>query len=239
MLAIKLRPTRPLANIGNAVPFKKSHISPDLLEKNRPQQQRAVQTYEGILKAAGELLVELGVERISTNIIAERAGITVPALYRYFKNKYAVLYALGARLMDRQNHILVQWHETHFNPGDPEKMFLEVEGLVRDTYEVTRQQDSSLPVLAAMRAIPILQEVRLQSHKHMTQWLLSQWLAFYQVEDESRIALQSRLSMEVAMTAVEIAIEDGDTSAEAAIEEAARIIVLYWREMIKGMTYIG
>lgn len=221
------------------MPFKKSHVPPDLLEKNKPQQQRAVQTYEGILSAASELLVELGVERISTNLIAERAGITVPALYRYFKNKYAVLYALGARLMDRQNQILVEWHETYFDPSEPEKLFVEVEGLVRQTYDVTREQPASLAVLSAMRAIPILQEVRLQSHKRMTQWLLSQWEAFYEIDDEERIGVQSRMSMEVAMTAVEMSIEDSETSADIAIEEAAKIIVLYWRDMISRMSYKG
>ncbi|WP_299773758.1 TetR/AcrR family transcriptional regulator [uncultured Pseudoteredinibacter sp.] len=221
------------------MPFKKSHVPPDLLEKNKPQQQRAVQTYEGILNAASELLVELGVERISTNLIAERAGITVPALYRYFKNKYAVLYALGARLMDRQNQILVGWHETYFDPSEPEKLFVEVEGLVRETYDVTREQPASLAVLSAMRAIPILQEVRLQSHKRMTQWLLSQWEAFYEIDDEERIGVQSRMSMEVAMTAVEMSIEDSETSADIAIEEAAKIIVLYWRDMISRMSYKG
>ncbi|MCV6624191.1 MAG: TetR/AcrR family transcriptional regulator, partial [Cellvibrionaceae bacterium] len=185
------------------------------------------------------LLVELGVERISTNLIAERAGITVPALYRYFKNKYAVLYALGARLMDRQNQILVEWHETYFDPSEPEKLFVEVEGLVRQTYDVTREQPASLAVLSAMRAIPILQEVRLQSHKRMTQWLLSQWEAFYEIDDEERIGVQSRMSMEVAMTAVEMSIEDGETSADIAIEEAAKIIVLYWRDMISRMSYKG
>ena len=51
----------------------------ELLEKNRPRQERAKRTYEAILNAAAELLVEVGVERISTNLIAERAGITVPA----------------------------------------------------------------------------------------------------------------------------------------------------------------
>lgn len=221
------------------MPFKSPHIPPELLEKNRPQQQRAIQTYEGILAAASELLLELGVERISTNLIAQRAGITVPALYRYFKNKYAVLYALGARLMDRQNQVLVEWHEAHFDPSNPERLFQEVEGLVRSTYRVTCEEPSSLAVLTAMRAIPILQEVRLQSHKRMTAWLLSQWKSYYVVEDESRIALQGRLSMEVAMTAVEMSIEDDETDVNMAMEEAAKIIILYWRDMIKSMRYIS
>ena len=84
--------------------------SVELLEKNKPQQERAKRTYEAILASAAKLLVEVGVERISTNLIAEDAGITVPALYRYFPNKYAVLNALGAVLMDRQNAASQQWH---------------------------------------------------------------------------------------------------------------------------------
>ena len=91
----------------------------ELLEKNKPRQERAKRTYEGILAAAAELLVEVGVERISTNITAERAGITVPALYRYFPNKYAVLNALGAVLMDRQNEVFQDWFEQYADEGNP------------------------------------------------------------------------------------------------------------------------
>ncbi len=59
----------------------------ELLEKNKPRQERAKRTYEAILVAAAELLVEVGIERISTNLVAEKAGITVPALYRYFPSR--------------------------------------------------------------------------------------------------------------------------------------------------------
>ena len=72
-------------------PVLSSARSVELLEKNKPQQERAKRTYEAILASAAKLLVEVGIERISTNLIAEEAGITVPALYRYFPNKYAVL----------------------------------------------------------------------------------------------------------------------------------------------------
>ena len=81
-------------------PWTVSEQNVELLEKNRPQQQRAIKTYEAILSAAGELLCEVGLERISTNNIAERAGVTVPALYRYFPNKYAVINALAGRLLE-------------------------------------------------------------------------------------------------------------------------------------------
>ena len=55
-----------------------------LAERRPPQQDRARQTRERLLDVAGELLAEVGIERISTNMIAARAGLTPPALYRYF-----------------------------------------------------------------------------------------------------------------------------------------------------------
>ena len=78
-----------------------------------PKQERAVQTRERLLDIAGELLGEVGIERISTNMIAARAGVSPAALYRYFKDKYAILEALGRRFMDRQNAVLFAWLETH------------------------------------------------------------------------------------------------------------------------------
>ena len=74
-----------------------------------PKQERAQQTYELLLDVAGELLAEVGIDRISTNLICTRAGLTPPALYRYFKDKYSVLEALGLRLMERQNAVLEAW----------------------------------------------------------------------------------------------------------------------------------
>lgn len=72
----------------------------------RPKQGRAQQTYDLLLNVSGELLAEVGADRISTNMICARAGVTPPALYRYFEDKYAVLEALGRRLMARRNEAL-------------------------------------------------------------------------------------------------------------------------------------
>src|SRR3546814_14818475 len=86
-------------------------------ERRPPQQDRARQTRKRLLDVAGELLAEVGVERISTNMIAARAGLTPPALYRYFNDKYAVLEALGRRLMERQNAVLEAWFVRHAPTG--------------------------------------------------------------------------------------------------------------------------
>ena len=85
--------------------------------KAPPKQDRARATYDRLLDVAGLLLAEEGIERISTNRIAAEAGLSPPALYRYFGDKYAVLEALGRRLMERQNAVLEAWIERHRSGG--------------------------------------------------------------------------------------------------------------------------
>jgi AcrR family transcriptional regulator len=63
--------------------------------KLTPSRPTGVSTFEYLLRTAGQLLGEVGFEGLSTNLICKRAGMTPPALYRYFPNKYAVLQELG------------------------------------------------------------------------------------------------------------------------------------------------
>ena len=56
----------------------------DMQTKAQPLQERSRQTYEAILAAAAQLLEEVGIDSLSTNMICARANLTRPALYRYF-----------------------------------------------------------------------------------------------------------------------------------------------------------
>ena len=83
--------------------------APDTDPRARPVQSRSASTVSLMLDTAAHLLEELGFERLSTNRICAVAGLTPPAIYRYFPNKYAVLKALGERLMASQNAALDAW----------------------------------------------------------------------------------------------------------------------------------
>ena len=205
----------------------------ELLEKNKPRQDRAKRTYEAILEAAAELLVEVGVERISTNLTAERAGITVPALYRYFPNKYAMLNALGAVLMDRQNEVVQQWFDAHLGSGDPEQLMGNIYELLKLTYDVTREQTGGLEVIQSLRAVGPLQELRLTSHRLVASQfatLLGELLG--QPVDEL-LNMQARLSVDMGYAIVEMALEDDTLAPEQTLRQGALMIQLYWREILQ------
>lgn len=68
--------------------------------RRRPRQARAQATVDAILGAARRLLVRGGREALSTNKVAERAGVSIGSLYQYFPDKEAILAELGRRHVD-------------------------------------------------------------------------------------------------------------------------------------------
>ncbi|MCB1678907.1 MAG: TetR/AcrR family transcriptional regulator [Halioglobus sp.] len=208
----------------------------ELLEKNKPRQERAKRTYEAILVAAAELLVEVGVERISTNLIAERAGITVPALYRYFPNKYAVLNALGAALMDVQNQVFQQWLEVNLQSGDPLLLLDNVYDLLLQTRDVTRAQTGGLEIVQALRAVAPLQDLRLKSHQIVANQFAGIVADVLGWPMDDALGLQARVTIDMGYDMVEMALEDTGLSAEQILRQGARMLQLYWQDILARAT---
>ncbi len=59
--------------------------------RKEPRQARSRATVDYILEAAAQILSEVGSGGLTTNRIAERAGVAVASLYQYFPNKQAIL----------------------------------------------------------------------------------------------------------------------------------------------------
>ena len=68
-------------------------------ERRVPRQARSKQRVEDILDAASRLVLERGVDALSTRSIAEAAAVPVASLYQYFSDKEAVLLSLVERDM--------------------------------------------------------------------------------------------------------------------------------------------
>jgi AcrR family transcriptional regulator len=62
--------------------------------KRQPTQPRARETVQRIIDATAALLLEQGVDAVTTNKVAERAHVNIASLYQYFPNKQALLSAL-------------------------------------------------------------------------------------------------------------------------------------------------
>ncbi len=65
--------------------------------RNQPRQQRSIDRFHHILDTANQLFAEVGYENVTTNHLAEAAGVAVGSVYHFFPNKETVLRALVER----------------------------------------------------------------------------------------------------------------------------------------------
>ncbi|AWL37584.1 MULTISPECIES: TetR/AcrR family transcriptional regulator [unclassified Streptomyces] len=65
-----------------------------------PVQQRSAERLARILDAGAGLLDETGYEQLSTRAVADRAGVPIGSVYRFFPNKRALVDALAERNLD-------------------------------------------------------------------------------------------------------------------------------------------
>lgn len=65
-----------------------------------PTQKRSVITFENILEATTYLIEEIGIQKITTNKIADRSGVNINSLYQYFLDKNAIIRLITERLLE-------------------------------------------------------------------------------------------------------------------------------------------
>jgi AcrR family transcriptional regulator len=65
-----------------------------LRPRKTPVQERSTITVEAIAEATIQVLLAVGLDRLTTTRVAQRAGVSVGTLYQYYPNKQALLYAV-------------------------------------------------------------------------------------------------------------------------------------------------
>lgn len=80
--------------------------------RNEPVQARSAARLGSLLDAAAEVVDEVGFERLTTAMVAERARASIGTVYRYFPDRIAVLEGLSSRAFRRfLDRILEQYRE--------------------------------------------------------------------------------------------------------------------------------
>lgn len=181
----------------------------------KPIQKRAIATYERLLDAAGELLEERGVERISTNLVAERADVAPPTLYNYFSDKYDLLAALGERLMKQQNALVEL---------DPVQDEASLAAALIAHVKITQESPGGPWVMRMLRAVPQLAHVRLDSHHALVAKLVESALAHDPSLDRATTERRMRLAIEFGYAAIEMVFDEGGQDVELIMIDTAKTI---------------
>jgi len=211
-----------------------SSITPDIAldAKLQPTQARGQDTYEIVLATAGELLGESGFEQLSTNAICKRAGLTPPALYRYFPNKYAILKALGDRLMKAQDDAVFAWIEAGgFDGATARERIDKNVVMLTEMIEMTRRFPGGAAIGRALRAVPMLQQLRFASRDRVADRFVAFMRERFPQVAETRLRIAMRMTVELTYAATEMAVEEPDQDAEALVREVCQLFDRYFETL--------
>lgn len=93
------------------------------LVRTEPIQERSAARIDALLDAAAAVVDEIGFDRLTTAMVAERAGASIGTVYRYFPDRIVLLQALRDRAVLRYRQAVVEG----IREQEPEHWWLAVE----------------------------------------------------------------------------------------------------------------
>lgn len=204
----------------------------DVETKAQPAQRRSRETYDRILTVAGGLLEEVGMERISTNMVAERAGISPAALYRYFPNKYALVVALAEGLASASNATIVEWIEAGgLETHDLDEAVARNYEIQKRVTDIIRAYPGGPWIARALRALPALRDVANRARRDVVDQLFAIQRRRYPHVPESDLRAAIQLSTDVLSSNSLMVLEDPELNAEVTLREACLMVALYYEHL--------
>jgi AcrR family transcriptional regulator len=175
-----------------------------------------------VLDAAGRLVLELGVDALTTRDVAEGAGVPVASLYQYFSGKEDILLALAQRDMAEMDARVA---------SDLARVdVLSMSGLVRTTMlafvAVYRRRQAFVEIYLRGRGNAAVREFGREHNARIAQ-VLQEYAVEAGLATPDLTPMVARLAVEVGDRIFQLAYEqelDGDS---ALIEEGITLVAAY------------
>ena len=169
-------PTRRSAPVANARRRAAARpvvtVADDRLGLRRPPSQgRGLLTFERVLSTASDLLVTVGAEGLTTNLIASESGVNISSIYKYFPNKHAILVALFERYNRQRFDAVRALAETIGASEDWEHV---LDKTIDKILLTRRAAPGNVALRRAMRSSPELAEIDQQANSFVANWFAEQ-----------------------------------------------------------------
>ncbi|MBW2243664.1 MAG: TetR/AcrR family transcriptional regulator [Deltaproteobacteria bacterium] len=209
---------------GHKSPVAPRAAGSELGLRSEPRQARARETFEEILAAAAELLDEVGIDGFNTNLLAERAGVRVRTVYRYFPNKRAVVIALAQRVVADWD----AWVGEGLRGLSPTSDWQSVLRRVLDRYYGgVRAQPGHAGIRRAMSAVPELHGIDQEDNARMADVFARAFRSVAPGLPLARARLISRCLIESSVAIVDLAVELPPAKSKALMDELMAMHVAY------------
>lgn len=189
--------------------------------RRAPVQRRSAERLTRILDACAALLDEVGYDALSTRAVAQRAGVPIGSVYRFFGNKRQMADALAQRNLDRYAERVTQRLA-----GGGVRDWRTAMDAVLDEYLLMKRTAPGFSLVDFGNQIPVGARPAEPNHRvadRLTE-LLSGYLDRTPDEDLRRVFL---VAVETADTLVHLAFRVSPEGDERIIEEARELLRAY------------
>jgi AcrR family transcriptional regulator len=196
-------------------------------EVAKPQQQRAIETTNRILEAAYDIVAYDGYQVLTTNSVAERAGVNIRSVYRYFEDKNAILLHLAQRERDtRASRFDAQFRELSSET--------DLEAWVEDTLRLALNVRMADPrenhLYKLLRALPDFAEFTREADAEVTEGLGRAIRLRFPSISIKKSHYAARICYNLAQSFINSAETVGGTI-DGYLKETARAATLYLRSL--------
>ncbi|MCD2441943.1 TetR family transcriptional regulator [Agromyces sp. SYSU K20354] len=190
--------------------------------RTEPTQRRSSQRLDALLDAAAEIVDEYTFERLTTQMVAERAGASIGTVYRYFPDRVAVLHALRERSVRRFRERVADELER----ADLETWWSVIDVSIEVSAEMYRDEPGFSVVHAAQRELAE-DDIEPELAHRMARLIEAE---FGGDVDQAELRFRLGVAMEFGGALINRAFERDGSGDERYIEEARRLVHDYLAE---------
>lgn len=126
----------------------------------QPTQKRSRVTFEIIIEATAYLIGEIGLSEITTNKIADRAGVNINSVYQYFLDKNAIIHLLTERIIEESATAFLNTLQNSSEQSNAERALQIIEDLLNRSTAKPELYREILPNIANILGPEREEEIR-------------------------------------------------------------------------------
>lgn len=203
----------------------------DLTVRREPKQYRGQRRIEELLDAAEAVIAEVGIDAMTTNAVAERAGAGMGSLYHFFASKEAIVSALAERYIQAMGPLTAYRDRPELNQMSLPDL---ADAIVDPLVDFMRRTPAYLPVFHAITQPLAPNPGCVALHEAIVHNVGG--LIAARVPGTALAQLQTRaiVAVELVHSLISEAFEQPEPIRAALIVEAKRVLALYSEMLQKG-----
>ena len=169
-----------------------------------PKQARSRDRVEAILQAAGDIIVEKGLEGLQMRELSKQAKVPIGTLYQFFDDREAILACLAARYLSWQDQELTQRFQ---NIENVEGWLTAIEGATAIFYQRNLADPAIAEIWQAASTSKAVREIDNASTIRHTQLLFEMARPHFPKKiSDDQLEITCRMVCELAATAIQRAL---------------------------------